>query len=90
MAMTPDATKTVEAIKERLAPALETLDENVRQGRKLIVRGRHAAEDAVAAAALQVRRHPLSTVVAAAGAGALAGALLGFALGWQTRRERSS
>jgi len=89
MATIADATKSVEAIKERLSPALETLDENVRQGRRLIVQGRHAAEDAVAAAALQVRRHPLNTVVIAAGAGALAGGLLGFALGWQVRRARS-
>lgn len=90
MATIADATKTVEAIKERLSPALETLDENVRQGRRLIVRGRHAAEDAVAAAALQVRRHPLSTVVIVAGAGAFAGGVLGFVLGWQARRARSS
>jgi len=89
MATIPEATEAVEAIKERLSPALETLDENVRRGRRLIVKGRHATEDAVAAGALQVRRHPLGTVLVAAGAGALMGSLLGLALGWQARGARS-
>jgi len=75
----------VEAIKERLAPALDTLDETIRQGRRAMVRGQHAAEDAAAAATLVVRRRPLSAVMVAAGAGALAGGLVGFGLGWFTR-----
>jgi ElaB/YqjD/DUF883 family membrane-anchored ribosome-binding protein len=89
MATIADATEAVEAIKERLSPALETLDENVRRGRRLIVKGRHAAEDAAAATALQVRQHPFGTVVVAAGAGAFIGCLLGLALGWQARGARS-
>lgn len=75
-----------EAIKERLSPALDTLDENIRQARRAIVDGRHAAEDFAAGAALQVRRHPLSALALAAGAGALAGCLFGFALGRGGRR----
>jgi ElaB/YqjD/DUF883 family membrane-anchored ribosome-binding protein len=89
MATISEATEAVEAIKERLSPALETLDENVRRGRRLVVKGRHAAEDAAAAATLQVRRHPLGTVLVAAGAGALMGGLIGLALGWQARGARS-
>lgn len=89
MATIPEASEVVEAIKERLSPALETLDENVRRGRRLIVEGRDAAEDAAAAAALQVTRHPFGTVLVAAGVGALMGGLLGLALGWQARGARS-
>jgi ElaB/YqjD/DUF883 family membrane-anchored ribosome-binding protein len=85
MAIATGAATAVEAIKERLAPALDTLDETVHQGRRVIVRGQHAAEDAAAAAALVVRRRPLSAVMVAAGAGALAGGLIGFGLGWLTR-----
>ena len=83
---TPTGAATgVEAIKERLAPALDTLDETIRQGRRAMVRGQHAAEDAAAAATLVVRRRPLSAVMVAAGAGALACGLVGFGLGWFTR-----
>jgi len=71
----------VEAVKERLSPALERLDETMRQGRKFIVRGQHAAEDSAAAAALRIRRRPGSAVMVAAGVGALVGALVGFGLG---------
>ena len=77
-----------EVIRERLSPALDTLDENVRQARRAILQGRHAAEDVVAGAALEVRRHPLSALALAAGAGALAGCLVGFALGCRGQRSR--
>lgn len=70
----------VEAVKERLSPTLDTLDETMRHGRKVAIRGQHAAEDAAAAAALRIRRQPLSAVMIAAGGGALAGALVGFGL----------
>ena len=85
MAIATGATTAVEAIKERLTPALDTLDGTVRQGLRVIVRGQHAAEDATAAAALRIRRRPLSAVMIAAGAGALAGGLIGLGLGWLTR-----
>jgi ElaB/YqjD/DUF883 family membrane-anchored ribosome-binding protein len=84
MATSPVA-NVVDAVKERLSPALDTLDETIRQGRKAVVRGQHAAEDAAAAAALRVRRRPLSAVMIATGAGALVGALVGFGLASVTR-----
>lgn len=72
---------TVEAIRERLEPAVESFDENVRrQTRRAIVQGRHAAEDAAAAMVVRVRRHPLRAVAFAAGAGAVIGGLAGYAL----------
>jgi ElaB/YqjD/DUF883 family membrane-anchored ribosome-binding protein len=88
MAIAGGAATAVETIKERLAPALDTLDETMRQGRRVIVRGQHAAEDAGAGAALIIRRQPLSAVMMAAGAGALAGGLIGFGVGWFTRRRK--
>jgi ElaB/YqjD/DUF883 family membrane-anchored ribosome-binding protein len=75
----------LEAVKERLAPTLDKVDETIRQGRQVVVRGQHAAEDAAAAAALRIRRRPLTAVMIAAGAGALVGALIGFGLASVTR-----
>lgn len=88
MAIGNGATLAAEAIKERLAPALDTLDETIRQGKRAMVRSEHAAEDAAEAATLIVRRRPLSAVMLAAGAGALAGGLIGFGLGWLTRCKK--
>jgi ElaB/YqjD/DUF883 family membrane-anchored ribosome-binding protein len=82
---TGPAADAVEAVKERLAPTLDKLDETIRQGRQVVVRGQHAAEDAAAATALRIRRRPLSAVMIAAGAGALVGALIGFGLASVTR-----
>ena len=75
----------MKAVKERLTPALDQLDETMRQGRQGIVRGRHAAEDAAATATLRIRRRPLSAVMIAAGTGALVGGLVGFGFGWVMR-----
>jgi ElaB/YqjD/DUF883 family membrane-anchored ribosome-binding protein len=88
MAIPIGAATAVDAIRERLAPALDTLDDSMRRGRKAIVRGQHAAEDAAAATTLIVRRRPVSAVMIAAGAGALAGGLIGFAVGRLTRRRK--
>jgi ElaB/YqjD/DUF883 family membrane-anchored ribosome-binding protein len=71
----------VEAVKERLAPTLDKLDETVRQGRQVVVRGQHAAEDAAEATVLSIRRRPLRAVMIAAGAGALVGALIACGVG---------
>ncbi|RPI53402.1 MAG: hypothetical protein EHM55_13870 [Acidobacteria bacterium] len=87
MATMTEAAAAVDAMKDRLNPVLEKFEENVRQGRRVMVRAQHAAEDGVAAAALQVRRHPVSAVAIAAGAGALAGCMIGFAIGWGCRKS---
>jgi ElaB/YqjD/DUF883 family membrane-anchored ribosome-binding protein len=88
MAISTQGATAVEAIKERLAPALDTLDETIRQGRRVITRGQHAAEDAFGVAALKIRRRPLSAAMVAAGAGALAGGLIAFGLGWLIRGRK--
>jgi ElaB/YqjD/DUF883 family membrane-anchored ribosome-binding protein len=81
MATSTGAANAVDAVKERLSPALEKLDETMRQGRKFIARGQHAAEDAAAEAALRIRRRPGSAVLVAAGVGALVGALIAYGVG---------
>ena len=87
MATVTQATSAVETVKERLIPALDRLDETMRQGRRVMVRGQHAAEDAAAAAALSIRRRPGSAVMIAAGVGAVMGALVGFRLGRVSRKK---
>ena len=84
MVIATGAETAVDAIKELLDPVV---NETTRKGRKAIVRTQHVAEDAAAVAALGIRRRPLSSVMTAAGIGALVGALVGFGLG-QTIRCR--
>lgn len=81
--MTESATK---AIREHAGPALEAIEENVRDARRAVVAGRHAVEDCAAETTLQVRRHPFTAVGLAVGIGSLVGCLVGFAFG---RRGRS-
>jgi ElaB/YqjD/DUF883 family membrane-anchored ribosome-binding protein len=80
--------KGVEAVKERLSPTLDRLDETMRQSRKIAARGQRAAEDATAATALRIRRQPLSAVMIAASAGVLVGVLVAFGVGQLTRSRR--
>jgi ElaB/YqjD/DUF883 family membrane-anchored ribosome-binding protein len=87
MATAIGATRAAETVKERLIPAIDRLDETIRQGRRVIVRGQHAAEDAAAAAALSIRRRPGAAVLIAVGVGAVLGALVGFRLGWVIHKE---
>lgn len=75
-----------EAVSDRIAPALESLERNVRDARRTIAQGRRATEDLVDETTLRVRRRPFASVVAAASAGAIVGAMIGFALGWQVAR----
>lgn len=49
---------TTKTIKEHAGPALEVLEENVRDVRRAVVAGRHTVEDCAAETTLQVRRHP--------------------------------
>jgi ElaB/YqjD/DUF883 family membrane-anchored ribosome-binding protein len=74
-----------EAIKERLTPARESLEQNTREAKRAILHGRHAAEDFIEETALRTRRHPLSALAVAAGAGGLTGCLIGFAFGRRVR-----
>jgi hypothetical protein len=76
MSVMSDTAAAVEGVKERLGTSFE---ENVRHGRRAVVRAQHAAEDSAAAVVLQVRRHPLSALAVAVAAGALVGGLIGFA-----------
>ena len=84
--MTESATK---AIREHAAPALEALEENVRDVRRAAVAGRHAVEDCAAETTLQVRRHPFTAVGLAVGVGSLVGWLVGFTLGRRGRARTS-
>lgn len=90
MTMNTTIESAKEAVAERLSPALESFEdnvrENVREARRAITHGRHAAEDLAAGTALEVRRRPLMSVAVVGAAGAFAGCMFGFALGWQARR----
>lgn len=82
--MTTTATPVADALKHRLAPALdaiESIEKNARRARRAAARGRFATEDAMTGAALGIRRRPLRSLALAAGAGALAGCMLAYALG---------
>ena len=72
-----------QAVSERLTPALESLEHNVRDARRAMARGRRTAEDFVDEATVRVRQQPLTAMALAVSAGALAGCLIGFALGWK-------
>jgi ElaB/YqjD/DUF883 family membrane-anchored ribosome-binding protein len=76
-----------EAVSKRVNPALEALEQHVREARRAMVHGRRAAEDFVDETTLRVRRHPLGSVALAVTAGALAGCVMGFALRWQAGRR---
>ncbi len=68
---------TTDAIRQRVAPAIEEFDEKVRQAKRVITRAQHAAEDGVGATVAQIRRHPLKAVAIAVGVGACVGAAFG-------------
>ena len=77
-----------EAVSERLNPALESLEQNLRDARRAVAHGRRVAEDVVDEATLRIRRHPLSSTALAATAGMIAGCVMGFALGWQAGHRK--
>jgi ElaB/YqjD/DUF883 family membrane-anchored ribosome-binding protein len=89
MSVMTEAATVAGAAKARVGTALERLEENARKSRRAVVRVQHAAEDRAAAVALQVRRHPLSTLAVAVAAGALVGGLIGFAVARVACRESS-
>ena len=55
-------------------PSRRQIEERMRTARRAIEDARHSAEDLAADATVTVRRHPLTSVAAAAGAGVLLGA----------------
>ena len=76
------ATQT-ERVSEPLRwPTREALEKNLRDVRRVAATTRYAAEDAVAGAALNIRRQPLRAVAGAAVVAGIAGLLVGFGAGW--------
>ena len=69
-------------------PAREALEENLSEVRRAASTARHVAEDAVAEAALNIRRHPLRSVAGVAVVAGAAGVLFGFGAGWFARTRR--
>ena len=82
------ATQTERITEPGRWPTREALEENLREVRRVATTARHAAEDAVAEAALNIRRHPLRAVAGAAVAAGVAGVLVGFGAGWFARTRR--
>ena len=83
--MTESATR---AIREHAGPALEALEENVRDVRRAVAAGGQAVEDYAVETTRQVRRHPFTAVGVAVGIGSVVGCMVGFALGRQGRAGR--
>jgi ElaB/YqjD/DUF883 family membrane-anchored ribosome-binding protein len=88
--LTEEAEAATNAVRERFGAGLRQFEENVEQrlheGRRVVEKGRRAAEDGIAAATREIRRHPLQATAFAAFAGALAGCIAGFAYGRWVRR----
>jgi hypothetical protein len=64
------------------SPTFESMNGHLRDARRKVTAGRHAAEDFAADTALKVRRHPLRAVSVAMVAGAVVGSLVGFGTAW--------
>lgn len=88
--MTPTVVDAArDAVKERLEPALESLEDRMRTARRSVTQGRHAVEDFAMSTALHVRRRPLASIALAGAVGALAGCLVGFLMAHRAQgRER--
>ena len=69
------------AIREYTEPVRAAVEENMRDFRRAVVVGRHAADDVAAEATVQVRRHPFLSLGMAVGVGTLFGCLIGFTVG---------
>jgi ElaB/YqjD/DUF883 family membrane-anchored ribosome-binding protein len=66
------------AVRQYAEPLRTAVEENMRDVRRAVVAGRHAAEDAAGEAKIQVRRHPVVSLGIAAVIGTLFGCLIGF------------
>jgi ElaB/YqjD/DUF883 family membrane-anchored ribosome-binding protein len=58
----------------------EFSEEARRTARRAVVQGRHAAEDVLDTAELQVRKHPIETLGWTFAAGALFGCMFGYSI----------
>ena len=67
---------------------MPSVEENLRQTRRVVNTARHAVEDAVNEAELNIRRHPLQAVGAAVVVGVVVGVAFGFGAGWFSRTRR--
>jgi len=85
MATTTHAQRATEACRW---PTMESVEENLRQARRVVDTARHAAEQAVTDTELNIRRFPLQAVGAATVAGMIAGVLVGFGAGWLAGSRR--
>jgi hypothetical protein len=81
--MNPTHKSTAEAVFERVNPALESLEQNARDARRMLATSVRNAEDFVDETRLRVRRRPLTSLALAVTAGAIAGCMLGVAVGWR-------
>jgi len=78
-----------DAVADRLNPAMEVVEGNMRHARRALTHRQQAVEDFAASTALQIRRHPLAAVALVGAAGAVIGWMGGFILGWQTSRLKN-
>jgi hypothetical protein len=69
-------------------PALDAMEENLREVRHAVTNARHAAEEFATDAADGVRRHPFRFLGGAALSGAFVGMLVGFGAAWFARTYR--
>ena len=85
MASTIRAERTTEPTRW---PTMESVEENLRQARRVVDTARHAAAAAASEAESNIRRHPLRAVGAAGVLGVIGGGLIGFGAGWFARTRR--
>ena len=69
-------------------PTSESMQENLREVRRVVSTARRAAEGVAADAAEEVQRHPLRSIGTAVVAGAIVGSLVGFGVAWFARTPR--
>jgi ElaB/YqjD/DUF883 family membrane-anchored ribosome-binding protein len=75
------------AVRDYTEPVRAAVDEHLRDVRRAVVAGRHAAEDYAAETTVQVRRHPFASLGIAAGVGAFFGCVIGFTIGRASDRR---
>jgi ElaB/YqjD/DUF883 family membrane-anchored ribosome-binding protein len=79
--MTTVAQSVANAAKEYAEPIRAAVNDTVRDVRRVVVAGRHAAEDGADMTAVHVRRHPFVSLGIAAAAGIIIGTAIGFVFG---------